>query len=359
MDARNRSMASREQVESAAAAWIARRERDDWTQQDQEALEAWIASGTDQRVAWLRLNAAWDETHRLKTLRTDAAPGHVPKPDELRSPFFVQPDSGASSDYRAGERRAARAPRRLASPRLRAVAAAIFLICAGAALWKLLPASPAYETDIGDVEAVPLPDGSRVTLNTDTRIKVDLSPNERRINLARGEAYFEVARDPTRPFVVNVGDKRVVAVGTSFSVRRDTDGVRVFVTEGTVRVDQGESAETHSIAQLESGAIAHAVADDVIVQTRPVAEVEQMLTWRTGYLVFDHTPMSEAIAEFNRYNRRKVLIADPQVATIRIGGNFRATNVEAFLRLVESDFPVVATEQGQQITLTAAASAKN
>src|SRR6185503_1135204 len=108
------------------------------------------------------------------------------------------------------------------------------------------------------------------------------------------------------------------AVGTSFSVRRDADGVRVFVTEGTVRVDQGESAETHSIARLESGAIAHAVADDVIVQTRPVAEVEQMLTWRTGYLVFDHTPMSEAIAEFNRYNRRKILIADPQVATIRI-----------------------------------------
>jgi len=94
-------MASREQVESAAAAWIARRERDDWTQQDQEALEAWIASGTDQRVAWLRLSAAWDETHRLKTLRTDAAPGNVPKPDELRSPFFVQQDSEASSDWRA------------------------------------------------------------------------------------------------------------------------------------------------------------------------------------------------------------------------------------------------------------------
>ena len=346
-------MASREQVESAAAAWIARRERGDWTQQDQDELEAWIASGTDHRVAWLRLSAAWDETLRLKTLRTEVAPGNVPRPDELRSPFFVRQVGEASSQNREGNR-ARIGSGRLMKLRQRAVAAAILLMCAGAALWELWPARAAYETDIGAVEAVPLADGSRVTLNTDTRIKVDLSRSERLVNLARGEAYFEVAKDPSRPFVVNVGDKRVVAVGTSFSVRREADGVRVFVTEGTVRVDQGESAASHSIARLQSGAIAHAVADDVIVQTRSVSEVEQMLTWRTGYLVFDHTPMSEAIAEFNRYNRRKIVIADPQVATIRIGGNFRATNVEAFLRLVESDFPVVATEQGRQITLTAA-----
>jgi transmembrane sensor len=346
-------------VESAAAAWIARRERDDWTQQDQDALEAWIASGTDHRVAWLRLSATWEKTHRLKTLRADAAPGNVPRPEELRSPFFGQQDAEASSDCRA-ENRAERGSRGLTMPRRWAVAAAILLIVAGATTWKLFPTSPAYETDIGAVEAVPLADGSRVTLNTDTRIKVDLGQSERRVNLARGEAYFEVAKDPTRPFVVSVDDKRIVAVGTSFSVRRDADGVRVFVTEGTVRVDQGEAGHTaHSFAQLQSGTIAHAVADDVIIQTRPVAEVEQMLTWRTGYLVFDDTPMSEAIAEFNRYNRRKIFIADPQIATIRIGGNFRATNVEAFLRLVESDFPVVATEQDQQITLTTAPSEGN
>jgi transmembrane sensor len=353
-------MAGRELAESAAAAWIARRESGGWTQADQEALEAWIASETDHRVAWLRLSVAWDETNRLKTLRTDAVPGNVPKPDELRSPFFGQEDGEGSSEC-AVEKRVGPGLRGLARPRRRVVAAAVLLVCAGAVLWRLLPSSPAYETDIGAVEAVPLADGSRVTLNTDTRIKVDLSQSERRVNLARGEAYFEVAKDPTRPFVVDVGDKRVVAVGTSFSVRRDeADGVRVFVTEGSVRVDRGEGADSaHSIAQLQSGAIAHAVADDVIVQTRPVAEVEQMLTWRTGYLVFDHTPLSEAVAEFNRYNRRKILIADPQIAAIRIGGNFRATNVEAFLRLVESDFPVVATERGRQITLTAVASGSN
>jgi transmembrane sensor len=243
--------------------------------------------------------------------------------------------------------------------RWRALAAAVLLVCAGAAAWKLLPSSPAYETDIGAVEAVPLSDGSRVTLNTDTRIKVELSESERRVNLARGEAYFEVAKDPIRPFVVNVDDKRIVAIGTSFSVRRDVDGVRVLVTEGTVRVDQSEAGDsTHSMARLQPGAIAHAMADNVIIQTRPVAEVEQLLTWRTGYLVFDHTPLAEAIAEFNRYNRHKVVIADPQVGTIRIGGNFRATNVEAFLRLVASDFPVVAASQGDQITLTAASEGK-
>jgi len=230
-------------------------------------------------------------------------------------------------------------------------------LCAAGLAWKLFPSNPAYETDVGALEAVPLSDGSRVTLNTDTSIKVDLTPHERGVNLARGEAFFEVAKDPTRPFVVHVGDKRIVAVGTQFSVRRDTDGVRVFVTEGVVRVEQSEPGEaSRSIAQLHPGAIAHAAADGVIIQTKPVAEVEQLLTWRTGYLVFDHTPLGEAITEFNRYTRHKIVIVDPQVAAIPIGGNFRTTSVEAFLRLVESDFPVVASEQDDRIVLSGAPS---
>jgi transmembrane sensor len=344
----------RERAESTAAEWIARRESGLWTEADQATLDDWIASSLDNRVAWLRLSSAWQETHRLKTLYSDAPPGVVPEPNDVRLTFFA--------DHQAETPAQTEAPTHLPYPTRRgvvALAAVVLLVCFTAVAWKLLPTNPAYETDIGAVEAVPLADGSRVTLNTDTRIKVDLTENERRINLARGEAYFEVARDPSRPFVVRVGNKRIVAVGTRFSVRRDPDGVRVFVTEGTVRVEQADAGEvTRSIAQLQPGNIAHAVADGVVFQTRPVAEVEQLLTWRTGYLVFDHTPLDEAVAEFNRYNRRKIVIRDPQVAAIRIGGNFRTTNMDAFLRLVESDFPITAAEEDGRIILTGASPAQ-
>jgi transmembrane sensor len=315
-------VSSRERVESVAAAWIARRESSQWSETDQFELDEWIASSTGNRAAWLRLSCAWQETQRLKTLYHDAPPGTVPRADEVRLRFFLS-------------------------------AAAILLIFVAAAAWKLLPSSAAYETEVGAVEAVPLLDGSRVTLNTNTCIVVDLTQAERSVNLTRGEAYFEVAKDPRRPFVVRVGDERVIAVGTRFSVRRDPDGVRVFVTEGTVRVEEGSAGQQpYAVAQLRPGSIAHAVADGVVFQTRSVADVEQLLTWRAGYLVFDHTPLAEAVAEFNRYNRRQIVIADSQVATIRIGGNFRATNVEAFLRLVESDFPIVSSVQGGRIILT-------
>lgn len=348
-------MPTREHAESAAAAWIARRERGQWTAADQAALDTWIASSIDNRVAWLRFSSAWQETDRLKTLCNDALAGTVPKPHEVRLPFAAEKLSETAAASDPTECRSAQTKQ----PRFRAIVAAIVLVCAAAAAWKLLPSSPAYETDIGAVEAVPLSDGSRVTLNTETRIKVDLTQSERRINLTRGEAYFEVAKDPARPFVVDVEDKRIVAVGTKFSVRRDADGIRVFVTQGTVRVEQSDAGQTpHALAQLQPGSIAHAVADSVVFQTRTVAEVEQLLTWRTGYLVFDHTPLSEAATEFNRYNRRKIVITDPRLAAIRIGGNFRTTNVDAFLRLVESDFPVVISERGGVIVLAASAEQK-
>jgi len=342
----------RSESEAAAAAWIAKRESGEWSSAQQIAFDSWIDSSTDNRVAWLRLNEAWQATDRLRTLHSDVPTGTVPRPEEVRSPFFRRVRVKAKQSEKPGPARRGAGVSRTG---LRTLAASLLVLCAAGGAWKLLPSNPSYETDVGAVEAVPLADGSRVTLNTDTRIRVDLTPSERGVDLARGEAYFEVAKDPTRPFVVHAGDKRIIAVGTQFSVRRDADGVRVFVTEGVVRVEQNKPGDgDRSIAQLHPGAIAHAARDGVMIQTKPVAEVEQLLTWRTGYLVFDHTPLGLAITEFNRYTKRRIVILDPQIAAIPIGGNFRTTNVEAFLRLVESDFRVVASDQGDEIVLTGA-----
>jgi transmembrane sensor len=400
-------MESREHAESAAAAWIARREGDDWSAADQVELEAWIRATTDNRVAWLRLNAAWQQTTRLKSLSTTVTAGTVPTPDEIRLPFFSavpKPGSSQLSELSRGDsltadsdspdlrtlasqqngQGAAPTPLATADPggtssaldtsakpswrrgkvagalgrakRLRALAVAVLLASAVASTWYLAPRGPSYHTGVGSLQVIPLPEGSRVTLNTNTEIRVDVTPTERRVNLERGEAYFEVAKDPSRPFIVKAGDKRVIAVGTQFSVRRENGDVRVFVTEGKVRIEQSQGAirpgGESAVAVLTAGSIARADADNVLVQEKSIAEVEQLLTWRTGHLVFDKTPLADAVAEFNRYNRRKIIIQDPAVAAIRVGGNFRATNVDGFVRLIASDFSITATQHRDQILLS-------
>jgi transmembrane sensor len=341
------SMESREHAESAAAAWIARRERDDWAAADEAELQAWINASTDNRVAWLRVSTAWQQTSRLKSLKTTRSAGHVPAPDEMQQPFFAassEPSNPAESARPAHERSSSRN-----GVRTRALAATVMLSVAGAAAWYLLPRGPAYRTEVGALQVIPLSEGSRVTLNTNTELRVEVTPTERRVNLEQGEAYFEVARDPARPFIVEAGDQRVIAVGTQFSVRRERDEIRVFVTEGQVRVERNDE---HGTALLGAGHIARADAGNVLVQEKSVAEVEQFLTWRTGQLAFDKTPLADAVAEFNRYNTRRIIIQDPTVAAMRVGGSFRATNVDAFVRLITSEFSIAATQHDNEIILT-------
>src|SRR5581483_5979713 len=168
-----------------------------------------------------------------------------------------------------------------------------------------------YSTPIGGIESVPIADGSQVTLNTDTRIRVDVDEHQRRVVLDRGEAFFQVAKDPTRPFIVVVGTQRVIAVGTQFSVRREAGEVQVAVTEGKVRVEDLSSSSlvgTPENVFLTPGSVARANDTGVMVQRRSVADVEAQLSWRSGVLRFRQITLAAAVAEFNRYNVRKIVI---------------------------------------------------
>lgn len=344
-------MSNRAQAEAEAAEWIARRTRDDWRESNEADLQQWIARSLDHRVAWLRLDAAWQETQRLKSLLSTAPAGSVPRPEEVRLPFF---------DDFAGQPTEPPRVSRWQFRRLTMAAAVCIAVFGSVIGWQMLRA-PRYHTEVGALQAVPLSDGSRMTLNTNTRLQVDVTPTERRVSLARGEAFFEVAKDPARPFVVVAGDRRVVAVGTQFSVRRDGDELRVLVAEGTVRLENTTSPAVNSLdaggvhpdrVLLTAGTIARAEEDSILIREQTVGQVEQLLSWRSGYLVFDNTPLSDAVAEFNRYNERQVVIDDPRIAAIAVGGNFRATNVEAFVRLISADNSIAATEDGSSIILS-------
>jgi transmembrane sensor len=205
-------MESSRQIEERAAAWLAKRDGGDWTQADQAQLTEWLEASTLNRVAFLRLEAGWEEANRLKALGAGFPRGKVPSISELESGAPDSDDAARPAKepvFRARSGAGRRWLFALAASVVVGISGAIFLYTVGPL------AGDRYATPVGGMSAVPLKDGSKVTLNTGSRIRVDLTRKERRIDLAAGEAFFDVAKDPSRPFIVRAGGKRIVAVGTT------------------------------------------------------------------------------------------------------------------------------------------------
>jgi transmembrane sensor len=359
------SMESTKQIEAAAAEWLIRRDSQEWSSSDQVALEEWLNASTFHRVALLRLELAWEDTDRLKALAAGVRSDLPPPPGKWNlTPFFDHSDADPARPRSALPE--AQAVRRKTSHqmgkgvRFALAASALLAIAGGLYTYQAgILTGDRYTTPVGAIESVPITDGSKVTLNTDSQIRVTLTETERRIELKHGEAFFEVAHDAKRPFIVRVGNKRVIAVGTKFSVRRDSnDEMQVVVTEGKVRIESageapGSAEDVTASTFLTPGAIARASDAGVLVQRKTLPEAEEQLSWRAGILKFRNQTLADAIAEFNRYNSRKLVIDDPAVAALTIEGNFRATNLEAFARLLETGYPIRVVEEGDRITLVA------
>lgn len=327
-------MESAKAIDKVAGDWLAKRDSGVWTAADQSAFDHWLNASALNRVAFLRLENAWEQALRLKALGAGVAADKVPPPGQwVLSPFDLLPPA----------RR-----RRIALPALAASAAAVAILAV--ATYFLWPQGAYYSTPVGGVASVPMADGSKITLNTDSEVHVSLDEKERRVELDRGEAFFEVAPDPRRLFVVHAGDKRIVAVGTQFSVRRERDEVRVVVTEGRVRVEVEGEPQPATRETLSAGAVALA-GSAVKMQYKPLPEAEEALSWRSGILVFRDLTLAEAAEEFNRYNTRKVIVEDANIAGLRVAGSFRSTNVSAFLRLLEQGYPLRVEREGERIVL--------
>jgi len=344
------------QIEKTAAAWLARRDRGNWGAADQAQLDAWLQASTAHRVAFIRLDAAWKQALRLNTFTagtpTDTtvdAAGQRPSQYFGRSQIQLTPDPASSAVDRQPV--ALQPPTRSSSRWPAALAACLVVAAAVVLVWRVIMPRESYSTTIGGLASVPMQDGSKVTLNTNTEIRVAMTETERRVSLEQGEAFFQVAKDASRPFVVSAGDQRVIAVGTQFSVRRDGNDVRVIVTEGRVRVERGSGTSRLPPAELNAGSVARTGGAGVLVQHKPVAEAEEYLSWRNGFLVFRETSLAQAVSEFNRYSTRQIIIDDESLAGMRIGGSFRSDNVDAFLRLLREGFDIDVEAQGDRLVL--------
>jgi transmembrane sensor len=314
-------------IHDRAVEWVARLDRADGDATTQAELQDWLGSDERRRGAFFRAQAAWAMLDRASVLRTERA-------DEL---------SGAPDRNRWWSRR------RLAweSGALAAAGAAMLILNFG----NLSDHHTDIETAIGEIRRVPLGDGSLAAVNTQTKLSVTIKPALRQVALAQGEAWFQVAKDRARPFIVEAGDVRVKAVGTAFSIRRTEQGAQVQVTEGVVEV-WSVKGDKH-VRRISAGARTF-VSD--MAGPAPVVrgniEIDRTLAWRNGQLVFEGNTLGEAAAEFNRYNRIKVEVADPGLAREEMIGRFRTNEPEAFARAAASILGARVERGSDKVVLT-------
>lgn len=321
-------------IREEAALWVARVDRG-LKGTEPEELNAWLENPLHFR-AFEEFGGIWDRTEVLSVL-ADVFPRQT-----------MAPPAPARRTVSRGW-----------------VAATGLAACVAAALFFVGPrihsgAAPAatlvtgtlqvFSTTTGQRDSQMLPDGSLLSLNTDSEVAVDMSAGRRELRLRRGEAHFEVAHDAARPFIVTVGDHAVRAVGTAFNIRRRGDSeADVLVTSGTVNITGDANSATLNAGQL----LALRADGTRRITTLNAEAVESQLAWRRGVLIFDGQTLAQAIAEIDRYTPKHIRLAEQALGEKRIVGYFPTDDMRQLLQSLQANFGVAVTEDDTQILLSA------
>lgn len=297
--------AEKHRASDEAAAWFSRLNGPLVTEEDLAEFTRWRDVESNAR-AFEKIDRFW---RRAEALKSD-------------------PDFAAET---LAELRATRPQSR--APALAFAASIGVAVLAGGWFW--LFNAGRIDTSVGELRVIALEDGSRVHLDTDSAIKVAISAGERRVSLLKGQAMFDVAKDPARPFVVKSGSLSVTALGTRFDVSRREGDVKVILAEGAVEVRS--SGQTWRLApgqQLDAapGQTARRTTVDVAAET----------SWSEGVLTFRDRPLKDAVAEMNRYSRRKIRLKDDVGAIGNVSGVFALGRTDAFVAAVTTSFPLAA-----------------
>jgi transmembrane sensor len=322
---------TRAEIEEEAALWIWR--MDSGTppgDADPRAFETWLRQDPRHRRAVDELSKAWSALDGLaevqrsenRALSIDAVPRHA----AIHSRHFWR------------------------------IAVAAVLVAGVASILWLRKGSEVQTlaTAVGQHRNVTLADGTIVALNTNTIVETNLSPAEREIFLRKGEAHFDVAPDRSRPFLVHAGDAVIRAVGTEFGVRvRADQHVDVLVDEGRVEVrpdasvappqaiaGQGTPRAVPTARAVSAGEQLSTATADYAVVSISAEQVSSELAWREGAVVFDTQPLSEAIAEIQRYTDARIVITDPRIAALPVGGRFKTDDLQGFLDGLQAALPL-------------------
>lgn len=302
-----------------AAAWLAQLHGPGRSAAMEADFRAWLKADAEHARAFERATEVWDATGSLDLRGMPRTTARDALPDRRR--------------------------------RVLALAATVLLAVFGA--WMvLLPARGVeYATGLGEQRSVRLADGTQLSLNASSAVEVEYERDRRNVRLSHGEVLFEVAHDAQRPFVVAVGDRTVTALGTSFVVRGEADRLDVTLLEGKVSVARAPSA-----AASPSPAITLQPGQRLRVRASTAPRLDTQaadaaVAWRRGEIVLDDTPLEEAVAEMNRYDRRRLSFDDAAVGRLRISGIYRTGDNRDFARALASVHGLVVTEEADRIRL--------
>ena len=346
----DRMHAPRAQIESEAQEWVIALDGESATEHTLNEFRAWLRRSPLHRQAFRQAASVWGELDRWSEF---LYPEHVAAP--------------SSPGEHRGELHRIRRLRPMT-----AVTITGLVVALSAIIWVYSPTpgpgerfSAEYGVAVGEVKTIALPDGSNVSLNTGSRIAVTYDETGREVRLTEGEAYFEVAEDSQKPFVVYASKYAVRAVGTAFSVQMLIGRIEVNVTEGRVEVaglkpqsrdsstgDKETVQEELSRVPVVKGqqAILSEDSDALeLVQNLEPAVISKELSWRDGMFIFDGDSLEDVVVEINRYTELKVVIADAAIRDLRFGGYFGIDDIPLILSTMEKDYGLRATRVNESL----------
>lgn len=322
-----------------AARWFLRLADDDASDKDKRAFEKWMAADERNRRDFYSVAETWG-----------AMDGLIAEHRHEMQAMVMRDTRDAMHERQKGMQRRG----------LLAASLAAFAVTAiGGGTWFARQPS-SYSTGLGERRAIRLADGSTISLDANTSVRVRLSEDERKLWLDAGRARFNVAHDPLRPFSVTAGDRVVVATGTSFSIEHLSDQVRILLYEGSVTIlNKGAPAAASSIRSpttatrnIKAGQeLILAKGDNLAKAPTETPDLTLSSSWESGLLSFDATPLTAAVERMNRYSDRKIIVA-PSAANLRVSGVFKSDDNQGFIEGVTVVLPVTAREEGNTIVLT-------
>lgn len=320
-----RSMAH---IEEEAALWVARMDGGELTEAQQKQLTDWLVADRRHAAAFERLATTWNQLDCLKLLTAvEAKPARQTASNRRPLAHWQWPEW--------------------------TVTAMLFgCVLLGGVLLTVRPelfpwteavhvVETVYQTRTGEQSNVLLSDGSKLTLNTRSEVRVRIDSRQRAVYLNTGEIYAEVAPNPRLPFVVYASNGSVRAVGTAFNVRIINQAVEVTVREGTVAVStEGNRTARSDTATLHAGTTTRYAQR--IERPRQLSEpqLDRRTAWKNGKWAFDGQTLEEVLDDIGRYTNQRIVISDPRLARLRIGGYFDVGRIEPFLDALESAFGI-------------------
>ena len=330
-------------IEIAASEWLSRLDRG-LTAEEQDQYTEWLAKDEAHRNAIANYQNDWDDFDRLAGIH-------------LKSRARIDPD--LLTPGHLPDRRGRKLTQKIiwfsAAPMAALLALVFYIALPESEELSGLDVQPAVEL-LARIQQRTLKDGSVIEINRGAELEVAYTASERRVFLLKGEANFDIAKDPERPFIVNVAGVDVRAVGTVFSVKLSENEVDVIVTEGIVNVKPSassfgtEQTIADSFLQIGERAKVNLRGESLAVEVTSIgaSEIEEAHRWQPRLLDYDQILLGEIVKEFNRSNPIQVALSDPSLEGISLSSSFWSDNVEGFVRLMESSFGMEAEWRGSR-----------